>query len=72
MSNKKKKRLDKLRPLKGRVRGKAYIGNETERRIRDLKDQVQIHKDSLSNYKDSLRVKQQEIDSLKQVIKVKL
>ena len=68
MSNKKRKKLDKLRPLKGRVRGKAYVGDEMKKmdiQLKELGKQV----DSLSRQRDSL---QRENDSLKQVIKIKL
>lgn len=61
MSNKRRKRLEKLRPLKRKIRGKAYVGDEMKKmdiQLRELGKQV-----------DSL---QRENDSLKQVIKMKL
>lgn len=65
MSEKIKDKLPKPPPLKKKLKGKVYVGNETDKQIKELKD-------SLSNYKDSLRQSQAEVDSLKQVIKVRI
>lgn len=67
MAKKQRKKLKKLNleELKKKIKGKVYIGNETDKQMKELKD-------SLSNYKDSLRQSQAEVDSLKQVIKVRV
>ena len=65
MAKKQRKKLPKLEEIKKKIKGKVYIGNETDKQMKELKD-------SLSNYKDSLRQSQAEVDSLKQVIKVRV
>ena len=60
-----RKKLPSLEELKKKIKGKVYIANETDKQMTELKD-------SLSNYKDSLRRSQAEVDSLKQVIKVRV
>lgn len=65
MAKKPRIKKPKLPPLKKKLKGEVYVANETDKQIKELKD-------SLSNYKDSLRRSQAEVDSLKQVIKVRI
>ena len=74
-----RKKLPSLEELKKKIKGKVYIANETDKQMTELKDSLSNYKDSLSNYKDSLsnykdslRRSQAEVDSLKQVIKVRV
>lgn len=68
MSKKIKDKLPKLPPLKKKLKGKAYVGNQIEK----MKQEIDI----LTKQKDSLQRKsldqQKEIDSLKQVIKIRV
>ena len=53
-----RKKLPSLEELKKKIKGKVYIANETDKQMTELKD--------------SLRRSQAEVDSLKQVIKVRV
>lgn len=65
----------KLKPLKNKIKGEVYVGNETEKIKRELKlktDSLNLKKDELRSARDSLRKLQAENDSLKQVIKIRI
>lgn len=68
MAKQQRKKLPKLEQIKKKIKGKVYVGNQIEK----MKQEI----DSLSKQKDSLQRKtqdqQKEIDSLKQVIKVRV
>lgn len=61
MAKKQRKKLPKLEQIKKKIKGKVYVGNETEKVI--------IENKALKAKNDSL---QTENDSLKQVIKVRV
>ena len=64
----KRKKLPKLEDIKKKIKGKVYVGDGVR--------EVLNERDSLTKERDSLKVKtqeqQKEIDSLKQVIKVRI
>ena len=71
MANKPKrprKKLPKLNEIKQRIKGKAYVGDGVKELINK--------RDSLTKERDSLKKKtelqQKDIDSLKQVIKIRV
>lgn len=65
---KKTKKLPSLEEIKKKIKGKVYVGNG----VKELIDK----RDSLTKERDSLKKKselqQKEIDSLKQVIKIRV
>lgn len=75
MSKKIKDKLPKLPPLKKKLKGKAYVGDGVKGMRNKIKE-LEIKKDSLEMKKDSLeqknKLQQQELDSLKQVVKIRI
>ena len=75
MAKQQRKKLPKLEQIKKKIKGKVYVGNQIEKMKQEI-DSLSKQKDSLSKQKDSLQRKtqdqQKEIDSLKQVIKVRV
>ena len=78
MANKPKrprKKLPKLNEIKQRIKGKAYVGDGVKELI-NKRDSLTKERDSLTKERDSLKKKtelqQKDIDSLKQVIKIRV
>ena len=68
MAKKPRIKKPKLTPLKKKIKGEVYVGNQIEK----MKQEI----DSLTKQRDSLQRKsldqQKELDSLKQVIKIRV
>ena len=68
MAKKQRKKLPSLEEIKKKIKGKVYVGDG----VKELIDK----RDSLTKERDSLKKKselqQKEIDSLKQVIKIRV
>lgn len=73
----KKPRIKKpnLPPLKKKLKGEVYVGNQIEKMRQEI-DSLTEQIDNLTEQRDSLQQKsldqQKEIDSLKQVIKIRV
>lgn len=67
MSKKIKDKLPKLPPLKKKLKGKVYVGDGVKG-MRDKIKELEVKKDSLEQKN---KLQQQELDSLKQVVKIR-
>ena len=72
---KKLKKLPSLEEIKKKIKGKVYVGDGVKELI-DKRDSLTKERDSLTKERDSLKKKtelqQKDIDSLKQVIKIRV
>lgn len=68
MAKKQRKKLPKLEEIKKKIKGKVYVGDGVKELI-DKKDSLTTERDSL---KEKSELQQKEIDSLKQVIKIRV
>ena len=75
MAKKQRRKLPKLEEIKKKIKGKVYVGDGVKELI-DKRDSLTKERDSLTKERDSLKKKselqQKEIDSLKQVIKIRV
>ena len=82
MAKKQRKKLPSLEEIKKKIKGKVYVGDGVKELI-DKRDSLTKERDSLTKERDSLtkerdslkkksELQQKEIDSLKQVIKIRV